>query len=138
MTIAPFGVVIVARYMVLVSISIAGGEPMRGILAQRIGTISPSAARPAWVRSRRVPSLGVPRPPSHAEVSAILARQDDTMAALVARHGPMRIGPRPRVANRFEALARHVAYQQLAGAAASTIWGRTRALVDGAFTPEQV
>ncbi len=60
------------------------------------------------------------------------------MARLVERHGAMRLGARPRVGDRFEALAAHVAYQQLAGAAASTIWGRTRALVDGPFTPEAV
>lgn len=60
------------------------------------------------------------------------------MARLVDRHGLMRLGSRPRVDARFESLAHHVAYQQLAGAAASTIWGRTRNLVDGPFTPESV
>lgn len=37
----------------------------------------------------------------------------------------------------FENLARNIAYQQLAGAAAASIWGRLRALVDD-FTPEAV
>lgn len=60
------------------------------------------------------------------------------MARLVGRHGPMRLAARPRVDARFEALARHVAYQQLAGAAAASIWGRTRALVDGPFTADAI
>jgi 3-methyladenine DNA glycosylase/8-oxoguanine DNA glycosylase len=42
------------------------------------------------------------------------------------------------VSARFEALARSIAFQQLAGAAASTIWGRVRALVPGPFTAEAV
>ncbi len=85
-----------------------------------------------------MPSCDVPRRPSHAAASEILAERDETMARLVARHGPMRIGARPRVDARFESLAHHVAHQQLAGQAARTIWGRTRGLVEGAFTPEAV
>lgn len=38
----------------------------------------------------------------------------------------------------FEALARSIVFQQLAGAAASTIWGRFRALVPGTLTAEKV
>ena len=47
--------------------------------------------------------------------------------------------PRPvPVDQRFEALARTIAYQQLAGRAAATIWSRVRATVDGDFTPRAV
>jgi len=75
----------------------------------------------------------------HAEASLELARRNRVMAELVELHGPMRIRSRPPVDRRFETIARSIAFQQLAGKAASTIWGRTRALVDGAdFTPEAV
>jgi 3-methyladenine DNA glycosylase/8-oxoguanine DNA glycosylase len=60
------------------------------------------------------------------------------MAVLVERHGPMHLPPPPRAAQRFEQLARSIAFQQLAGRAASTIWGRVRALVPAEFTPEEV
>lgn len=53
--------------------------------------------------------------------------------------GPCTLKPRRRQpGSHFEALARSIAFQQLAGKAASTIWGRVRALVDGPFTPEAV
>jgi 3-methyladenine DNA glycosylase/8-oxoguanine DNA glycosylase len=70
--------------------------------------------------------------------SAALAERDPVMAALVDRHGPCRLGPAVAVADRFAALARSIAYQQLAGRAAATIWGRVRDLVPGPFTPEAV
>ena len=53
------------------------------------------------------------------------------MAALVDRHRPMRITARTPVAGRFEAIARSIVYQQLAGRAAAAIWGRTRAVITG-------
>jgi 3-methyladenine DNA glycosylase/8-oxoguanine DNA glycosylase len=76
---------------------------------------------------------------THAEASAALARLDPTMARLVERHGPMRL-PRPVAASRrFEQLAESIAYQQLAGRAAATIWGRFRALYgDGPLDPAEV
>ncbi len=47
--------------------------------------------------------------------------------------------PRPKVDDRFENLAESIAYQQLAGRAAATIWGRFRALFPpGALEPEAV
>lgn len=53
--------------------------------------------------------------------------------------GPCTLKPRRRQpGSHFEALARSIAFQQLAGKAASTIWGRVRALVDGPFTPETI
>jgi len=77
-----------------------------------------------------------PRP--HVEATAALAARDDVFAALVDRHGPMVLGRRVPVAGRFEALAQSIAYQQLAGKAAASIWARVRALADGPFTPEAV
>src|SRR6516225_2506675 len=63
---------------------------------------------------------------THAEASAALAELDPVIAGLVERHGPMRL-PRPApAARRFEELAESIAYQQLAGRAAATIWGRFR------------
>jgi DNA-3-methyladenine glycosylase II len=73
-----------------------------------------------------------------AQATAELARREPAFARLIELHGPMRLGPRTPVADRFEVLARSIAFQQLAGAAARTIWGRVRALVPGAFTPEAV
>jgi 3-methyladenine DNA glycosylase/8-oxoguanine DNA glycosylase len=58
------------------------------------------------------------------------------MKRLLRAHGPC--DPvRPRQ-SAFTALCRAVAYQQLAGAAARTIWGRARESVDGAWTQERV
>jgi 3-methyladenine DNA glycosylase/8-oxoguanine DNA glycosylase len=71
----------------------------------------------------------------HRDASLALARQNEVLALLVDEHGPMRIPRAPRVEDRFESIARAITYQQLAGKAASTIWGRVRDLVDGPFTP---
>ncbi len=78
----------------------------------------------------------MPRP--HREISLALAERDPVMARLVQRHGPMHLPPPPRASQRFEQLARSIAFQQLAGRAASTIWGRARALVPGQFTAAAV
>ena len=60
------------------------------------------------------------------------------MAQLQDRHGP----PVPRrgapPARRFEALASSIAYQQLAGRAAATIWARVKGAVGEPFTPDAV
>ncbi len=63
---------------------------------------------------------------------------DPVLAGLVERHGPMHLPPPPKASQRFEQLARSITFQQLAGAAASTIWGRVRALVPGPFLPDSV
>ena len=68
----------------------------------------------------------------HADASRALAALDPVMAVLVEHHGLMRIGPKPAVVARFQAIAKAIVYQQLAGKAAEAIWGRTLALVDGA------
>ncbi|HMJ06451.1 MAG TPA: DNA-3-methyladenine glycosylase 2 family protein [Chthoniobacterales bacterium] len=56
-----------------------------------------------------------------------LAATDPRFAALIARARPF--APRASVLARpFDALAESIAYQQLSGKAAATIWGRVRAL----------
>ena len=65
-------------------------------------------------------------PSSHHQASLALAELDPVMADLVALHGPMKVSRRPAVDRRFEQLAESIAYQQLAGRAAATIWGRVR------------
>jgi 3-methyladenine DNA glycosylase/8-oxoguanine DNA glycosylase len=73
-----------------------------------------------------------------AAATAWLVANDDVFAELVARHGPCRLGRRPRVEDRFETLAKSICYQQLAGRAAASIWERVRAVVGEPFTPEAV
>ena len=63
----------------------------------------------------------------HREASLALAALDPVMATLYERHGPMRTPPPVPVPQRFEHLAEAITYQQLAGRAAATIWGRVRA-----------
>jgi DNA-3-methyladenine glycosylase II len=66
-----------------------------------------------------------------------VARRDPAMAVVIERAGP----PTMRSKNPdgpFGALVRSIAYQQLAGKAASAIHGRFRALVPGVLTPESV
>lgn len=77
-------------------------------------------------------------PSLHASASRELAERDPVLASLYELHGPMKIRSKPPVARRFEMLARSVAYQQLGGKAARVIWGRTRALLDGDFSPAAV
>jgi 3-methyladenine DNA glycosylase/8-oxoguanine DNA glycosylase len=75
---------------------------------------------------------------SHRLAAAELAARDPVLADLVATHGPVRLRPRPRVEERFRALARAIAYQQLAGKAAASIWGRVQSLADGSFDPDTI
>src|SRR4051794_6106043 len=61
------------------------------------------------------------------------------MAGLVERHGPPQLGPRGATAARFHSLAESVAYQQLHGRAAATIWGRVMVHAEGpTITPAEV
>jgi DNA-3-methyladenine glycosylase II len=66
-----------------------------------------------------------------------LVSRDPALASLVAQAGPVKLRPR-NTEGSFPALARSITFQQLAGAAAATIHGRFRALVDGELTPEAV
>jgi 3-methyladenine DNA glycosylase/8-oxoguanine DNA glycosylase len=70
------------------------------------------------------------------EASEELASRDRSMAAIVATAGPCDIRPSRPKRTHFAELVRAICYQQLAGAAASTIHGRVEALFDGAPTPE--
>ena len=63
-----------------------------------------------------------------------VARRSPEMAHLRALHGPCRLGPRPRAADRFASLGRAIVYQQLAGAAAGAIWERVLATLGGECT----
>lgn len=67
-----------------------------------------------------------------------LAGRDPVLDALIERHPPPPLRRPLPGGDRFEALARSIAYQQLAGAAASTIWGRVLDLLEdvGGVTPE--
>ncbi len=67
-----------------------------------------------------------------------LAERHPVMARLLQHHGPPRPGPGAAPAARFEALASSIAYQQLAGKAAASIWARVVTAVGDPFTPEAV
>lgn len=71
-----------------------------------------------------------------AAAAIALAAVDPVIARLAETHGPCRFGPKPSVDERFAQLARSICSQQLAGAAARTIWGRVRKVVGEPFTAE--
>lgn len=73
-----------------------------------------------------------------AVAEAALAALDPALARLIERTGPCVLGAGGRRRPHFETLARSIVFQQLAGKAATSIWNRTRALVDGPFTPAAV
>jgi 3-methyladenine DNA glycosylase/8-oxoguanine DNA glycosylase len=73
-----------------------------------------------------------------AAAATELAGRHEVMAGLHDRHGPPRLGRGAAASARFEALASSIAYQQLAGRAAATIWGRVVDVVGRPFTPEAV
>ena len=72
------------------------------------------------------------------EASEEVARRRPEMAHLMALHGPCRLGSRPRVSERFASVARAIAYQQLAGAAAGAIWDRVLLVLGGDCTATSV
>jgi 3-methyladenine DNA glycosylase/8-oxoguanine DNA glycosylase len=67
-----------------------------------------------------------------------LASRHEVLAGLYDRHGAPRLGRGAAANARFAALASSIAYQQLAGRAAATIWARVDAVVGEPFTPEAV
>ena len=74
---------------------------------------------------------------SIARATAQLRSVDKTMDRVVERIGPARLrSPDPN--GPFAALVRSICFQQLAGAAASTIHGRFEDLVGGKVTPRRV
>src|SRR5438105_13010076 len=64
---------------------------------------------------------------NHDDAHRHLSTTDARMAELIARSRRYNIAPSLAV-RPFEALAESIAYQQLSGKAAATIWGRVRAL----------
>src|SRR5215471_13874184 len=73
---------------------------------------------------------------SHASAARELAGRDPVVARLVEAIGPPRL--REPLETHFGALVRSIAYQQLAGPAATAIYGRmVAALVDG-VTPDSM
>jgi DNA-3-methyladenine glycosylase II len=72
------------------------------------------------------------------DASHHLAGLHPVMGELVDRFGPCRLGTKPAASQRFETLANAIVSQQLAGAAADTIWRRLRAAVGPSFTPATV
>ncbi len=75
---------------------------------------------------------------SPRQASLELAARHPVLRVLVTRHGPCRFPPKPPAAARFETLANAIVSQQLAGAAADTIWARARQAVGPVFTQEAV
>lgn len=67
-----------------------------------------------------------------------LAGVDPVLDQLVERYGPAQLRSPTPASRRFETLARAIAYQQLNGIAAATIWGRTVESLGGEVTPEAV
>lgn len=83
----------------------------------------------------------MPRPatrPAWRAAAEDLAGRDPVLAALHRRHGAPRLGPGAAPSLRFAALAESIAYQQLAGRAAATIWGRVTSAVGEPFTAAAV
>src|SRR5205814_5802978 len=64
---------------------------------------------------------------NHEEAHRHLSASDKRLAALISRSRRYEIEPNWKV-HPFEALAESIAYQQLSGKAAATIWKRVRAI----------
>src|ERR1700731_5034458 len=64
---------------------------------------------------------------NHDDAHRHLSATDARMAELIARSRRYNIAPSLAI-RPFDALAESIAYQQLSGKAAATIWGRVRAL----------
>jgi DNA-3-methyladenine glycosylase II len=73
-----------------------------------------------------------------ASAADALASRHPQVARLRATHGPVRLGRRPSVDDRFRWLAQSIAYQQLSGRAAATIWSRVEDLLPGSVTPAAI
>jgi DNA-3-methyladenine glycosylase II len=73
---------------------------------------------------------------SYKAATAELAGRDPVIARLAVIAGPMKL--RKPLESHFAALVRSIVYQQLAGAAANAIHGRTVAAMEGEVTPERL
>ena len=67
-----------------------------------------------------------------------LARADPVLAHLIATSGSCPLGSGRRHRSHFEALARSIVFQQLAGKAATAIWNRTRGVVSAPISAASV
>jgi DNA-3-methyladenine glycosylase II len=76
--------------------------------------------------------------PHIGAAEAVLVRAEPALAPLIAASGPCPIGGGRTRRTHFEALARSIVFQQLAGSAARVIWGRTLTVVGTPFTPPAV
>lgn len=70
-----------------------------------------------------------------ADTEARLVGVDPVLDGLIDRHGPCRLPSPARAGSRFGDLAESIAYQQLNGTAAATIWGRVVEATGGSVTP---
>lgn len=77
-------------------------------------------------------------PADWATVAALAAESHPLAADLHARHGAPKGYRRTPTQRRFAVLARSIAYQQLNGRAAGTIWARVEAAVDGPVVADAV
>ncbi len=73
-----------------------------------------------------------------AAAQAALWGIDPVLDSLIEAHGPAPLPAPTPTARRFSDLAESIAYQQLNGRAAATIWGRVVDALDGDVTPEAV
>lgn len=80
---------------------------------------------------------GPPLPYDADAAVAHLAERDEALARIIDRVGAFALKLRDELSP-FQALLRSIIYQQLAGAAAATIYGRVQALFDEASTPQGV
>jgi DNA-3-methyladenine glycosylase II len=72
----------------------------------------------------------------HAAAIAHLAAVDETLARMIARHGPCTLTPEPDL---FASVARAIVGQQISVHAAAAVLSRVRALMpDGTLTPDGV
>jgi DNA-3-methyladenine glycosylase II len=74
---------------------------------------------------------------SHAAATRALLGPDPALDALVALAGPLQLRPRDPDGH-LGSLVHAIVFQQLAGAAATAIHGRVRALIDGPLTAEAI
>ena len=89
-------------------------------------------------RREKMPVVTVRQRQALVAAQSALHGRDPVLDQLVAQHGPAQLrGPAP-ASTRFTALAESIAYQQLNGKAAATIWGRVRTAAGGDVTPDAV
>jgi len=74
--------------------------------------------------------------PAEAAATAAISAADPLVAAFIRRAGPFE--PRPGEGDPFTSLARAIVFQQLAGRAASAIYGRFVAAIGGNVTPDAI